>query len=347
MKIIEETKLDFKDVCIVPNITSLSSRKEVDLSSRIFLAHSSQAYMMGIPIIAANMSAVSTFEMATALGNLGMYTALHKHYSVDELVDYYRSNPLLFANKLYTPKVFYTLGMHDFDKLTEFCDKLGKAPPLICIDVANGYMTKFHDYVYKVRQTYPDAVIMAGNVVTPDGVRAIFYSGADIIKVGIGSSAVCRTRTVAGVGVPQLSAILDCIAEAKKCGAVICSDGGCNQPGDFSKAFCAGADLVMAGTMFAGHDECGGDIIDGKMEFYGMSSETAMNKHHGGMAKHRASEGIRTMVTYKGPVENTVNVILGGLRSTGTYINAASIKDFNRACTFVKVNRTYNNLFGE
>jgi GMP reductase len=342
MKLIEDTKLDFKDVCVVPKPSRAGSRSEVNLSSQYLTLHSKQI-IRGIPIIAANMSAVATFEMAKALAANGMFTALHKHYSVEELAQFYN-----YSNRDVIDHTFYTLGMHDMEKFEHFVDLCRDGfPKLICLDVANGYMQNFHRFIHKVRNICRGSIIMAGNVVTPEGVRIVVDSGADIVKVGIGSSAVCRTRMVAGVGVPQLSAILDCYEMTNKMNALMCSDGGCNSPGDFVKAFGAGADFVMSGTMFAGHEECGGEISDGKMAFYGMSSEAAMNKHHGGMANHRSSEGIHTMVDYKGPVQNTVNHILGGLRSGGSYINALTLAEFAPNTTFVKVNRPYNNIFGE
>lgn len=343
MIIKDDIKLDFKDVLFEPKISNLSSRKDVNLQTQQLTLHSKQT-ISGIPVIAANMSSVSTFEMARALTSHNMFCALHKHYELEELVEFYKSQETDELDR----HVFYTLGMSDsdMDKFIDFRKAYGN-PKLICIDVANGYMKSFHKFVSQIRTMSRGSIIMAGNVVTPEGAVSLLNYGADIIKVGIGSSAVCRTRTVAGVGIPQLSAILETIDSVRANNGLLCSDGGCNVPSDFSKAFGAGAHFVMSGTMFSGHDECGGHIIDGKMEFYGMSSETAMDKHHGGMAKYRASEGIRTLVEYKGSVSNTVDKILGGLRSTGTYINASSLSEFNKKATFIKVNRTHNTLFGE
>jgi GMP reductase len=340
MKIIQERKLDFNDVLLVPSVTDISSRSEVNKVVSYQTCHSKQ-WITGIPVISANMSSVSTFTMATALADQNMFCALHKHYTLAQLVHFFKTEP-----KRVTGQTFYTLGINDFEKFDSFCQEMNGAPRLICLDVANGYMTKFGKFVSMIRNYAPYSVIMAGNVVTADGCYHLIDAGADIIKIGIGSSAVCRTRTVAGVGVPQFSAILDCYKAIKECNALLCSDGGCTTYADFGKAFCAGADFVMSGTMFAGHDECEGQVVDGKMLFYGMSSETAMNKHHGGMASHRASEGITTFVDYKGQVKNTVSGILGGINSTGSYINARDLVDFHDKATFITVNRTYNNIFG-
>jgi GMP reductase len=296
--------------------------------------------MEGIPIITANMSSVSTFEMALEVSSRGLYCALHKHYEVEKLVKFF--NILTDYQK---DHIFYTLGINDYKKLEIFCAN-SEAPKLITIDVANGYMDSFLDFITKVRVKCPAAIILAGNVVTPIGSQRILRAGADIVKVGIGSSAVCRTRTVAGVGVPQFSAIVECHDAIKELGGLMCSDGGCNVSGDFGKAYAAGADFVMSGTMFAGHRECGGVVSGGKMQFYGMSSETAMDKHHGGMANYRASEGIVTMIDYKGSVHKTIDTILGGIASTGSYIDALNISEFYEKAHFVRANRLYNNLFG-
>jgi GMP reductase len=343
MIIHNDVKLDFNDVLLQPRPTVVTSRQEVDLSVEYTTKHSGVS-IKGIPIISANMSSVSTFSMAKALASQNMFCALHKHYIVTELVDFFNN-----ATPNQLDHTFYTLGMHDLKKFSIFLKNTRHGPPkLICIDAANGYMTKFNSFVKSIRKMCPKSVIMAGNVVTPEGVELLVNSGADIVKIGIGSSAACRTRKVAGTGVPQFSAIIECYQTVKDMKALYCSDGGANNPGDFGKAFAGGADFVMSGTMFAGHDECEGSIINGnKMEFYGMSSEVAMNKHSGGMASYRASEGIHTLVDYKGPVSNTVNTILGGLRSTGSYINARKLEDFCGQAQFVRVNRTYNNLFGE
>jgi GMP reductase len=343
MIIKDDIKLDFKDVLLEPKISSLSSRKQVSLVTQQLTLHAKKT-IRGVPVISANMSSVSTFSMAEALLNHDMFCALHKHYNVEDLVTFFKSQE---EDELDT-HVFYTLGMsdHDLSKFQDF-QRLYGTPYLICIDVANGYMTEFHKFIAKIRTLARGSIIMAGNVVTPEGAKALLNYGADIVKVGIGSSAVCRTRTVAGVGIPQFSAIIETIDAVNGMGGLLCSDGGCNVPSDFSKAFAAGAHFVMSGTMFAGHDECGGHIINGKMEFYGMSSETAMDNFHGGMAKYRASEGIRTLVDYKGSVSNTIEKITGGLRSTGTYINAKSLSEFNKNATFIKANRTHNTLFGD
>jgi GMP reductase len=334
--------LDFNDVLIEPRPSNIKSRQEVDLvttDKTIF----SQATLTGIPIISANMSSVSTFDMARALTREGLYCALHKHYTIDEYNNFFNNAE---AHEL--ERTFITAGMHDM----EILQNLDVYPKLICLDVANGYMTQFGAFVDKVRHLFPESTIMAGNVVTADGARMLIGNGADIVKVGIGSGSVCHTRLVAGVGVPQLTAILNVIETCHQYGVLVCSDGGITTAGDFSKAFVAGADFVMAGGIFSGHDECNMVKTTDEygrtfMEYYGMSSEHAMNKHNGGMAKHRSSEGKVVRVNYKGSVTNTIDHILGGIRSTGSYIGTTKLRAFPLVGTLIPVRNTHNKIFGE
>ena len=277
----------------------------------------------------------------------GALTALHKHYPEDELVRFFDGPDGVHA--------FYSLGTTaaDFKKLAA----VAKAARirLICLDVANGYAEKFLEVVKRVRDDHPEAVIMAGNVVTGDMTEALVIAGADIVKIGIGPGSVCTTRRVTGVGYPQLSAIIECADAAHGLKGWVCADGGCTVPGDIAKAYGAGADFVMLGGMLAGHDECAGDIRyetrDGEktpvgMAFYGMSSETAMKKHSGGVAHYRAAEGKTVETPYRGPVEGTMGDIMGGVRSMMTYIGAAHLKEVSKRTTFVRVTAQTNDVFG-
>lgn len=339
--IIEDIALDFNDVLIKPRPSSLSSRKQVDLN--VTYTTLCGEIISGIPIMSANMSAVSTFDMAKALASHGMFCALHKHYNANEYANFYRTN-LDIADK-----VFFTMGM-DYTKLDIM--KYEYVPKLINCDVANAYMHEFVSYIEKVRETFPKSIIMAGNVVCAEGAKQLLNAGADIIKVGIGSGSVCHTRLVAGVGVPQLSAILDTIDEVNKFGGLLCSDGGIVHAGDFSKAFVAGAHFVMAGGIFSGHDECNMTKFTDEygrtfMEYYGMSSEHAMNKHNGGMNSYRASEGKLVRVPYKGSVHSTIEHILGGIRSTGTYFGCDRLQNYSKYGRLRRVLSTHNKVFGE
>jgi GMP reductase len=284
------------------------------------------------------MDGVGTIDMARKLYKHQMFTCLVKSYAEDDLFDLTGK----FGGNYFA--VSTGTSDKDFLKLRQIVNSYPEIH-FVCIDVANGYSEHFGEYVSKVRQTYPHITIIAGNVVTADMTQELILRGADIIKVGIGPGSVCTTRIQTGVGYPQLSAIIECADAAHGLGAHIIADGGCVCPGDVAKAFGAGADFVMLGGMLSGHDEGGGEIKDGKVTFYGMSSDTAMNKHSGGVAEYRSSEGRTVEVKYKGPVQNTVLDLLGGLRSTCTYVGAPSLKQLSKCTTFIRVNRQINDVF--
>ena len=307
----------------------------------------------GVPIIAANMDTVATFEMADALREHQLGSALHKHYTVDELAAYFEKveneHTKLNMREDGRNTVFYSMGIldSDIDKLDAFLEKKFSFDlPYLCVDVANGYSERFKDVIKQIREKYPDTTIMAGNVVTGEMTEQLILSGADIVKVCIGPGSVCTTRKITGVGYPQLSAIMECADAAHGIGGLVCGDGGCKVPGDVATAFGAGADFVMLGGMLAGHDECGGEVDGSKMKFYGMSSLDAMEKHSGGVADYRAAEGKTVWIPYKGPVENSIREILGGLRSACTYTGARRLKDLSKCTTFIQVNRQLNTIYG-
>jgi GMP reductase len=337
MRIEDEVKLDFKDVLIRPKRSTLSSRKSVDLNRTYQFKHSGKVWT-GVPIMAANMDGVGTLTMAEELYNHRMFTCLVKSYDESDLGD---TVGTIGGNYF---AVSTGTGERDFQRLSRIINSYPEIH-FICIDVANGYSERFGDYVADVREAFPHCTIIAGNVVTADMTQELILRGADIIKVGIGPGSVCTTRIQTGVGYPQLSAIIECADAAHGLGGHIIADGGCTCPGDVSKAFGAGADFVMLGGMLAGHDEGGGEIKDGKVTFYGMSSDTAMNKHHGGIAEYRSSEGRTVTVPYKGPVRDTVLDLLGGVRSTCTYVGAPSLKQLSKCTTFIRTNKQYNDIF--
>jgi GMP reductase len=346
MRIEDDIKLDFKDVLIRPKRSTLSSRREVDLKRNYKFKHSKHEWS-GIPIMASNMDGVGTFEMVRALQQEQLFTCLVKNYNID--IDTWRE-----ATSLNTDYLAVSTGVSDkdFDRLNIILTGFGSIK-FICVDVANGYGEYFGDYVARVRAAFPDKTIIAGNVVTADMTQELILRGADIVKVGIGPGSVCTTRLQTGVGYPQLSAIIECADAAHGLGGHIIADGGCTSPGDVAKAFGAGADFVMLGGMLAGHDEGGGTKYEDFsfnpkkvfVEFYGMSSETAMDKHHGGVAEYRSSEGRTVKIPYKGPVKNTVLDLLGGLRSSCTYVGAPTLKQLSKCTTFIKVNRQINDVF--
>jgi GMP reductase len=357
MRMEQDIKLDFKDVLIRPKRSNLSSRKQVELRRTYHFKHSGDQWT-GVPVMAANMDGVGTMPMAKELAGHELFTCLVKSIE-PEAFQAFDVAPDRFA-------ISTGISKQDFTRL----ETILSAHPeyrYICIDVANGYSEAFGDFVEMVRTKYPKHTIIAGNVVTADMTQELLLRGADIVKVGIGPGSVCTTRIQTGVGYPQLSAIMECADAAHGLGAHIIADGGCTSPGDVAKAFGAGADFVMLGGMFAGHDEGGGHIITETyltgtfneqenrpeydkrrfVEFYGMSSETAMDKHHGGVADYRSSEGRTVRIPYRGAVADTVRNILGGLRSTCTYVGAPTLKQLSKCTTFVRVTKQYNDVFVE
>jgi GMP reductase len=425
MKIENEVKLDFKDVLIRPKRSTLGSRKDVLIERTFTFKHTNKTWT-GVPIIAANMDTVGTFDMYDELRKHEMVTALHKHYTDEELVAHFtaycdplvseehalalRSTPDIndlsavvdrlakvealkkFTSFDQSSRSFYSMGITnaDYEKFTTVMksvalitglenidDRCGlgqyhESHPIsmVCVDVANGYSENFAAFIRKLRFEYPNLVIMAGNVVTNEMTEELILAGADIVKVGIGPGSVCTTRKMTGVGYPQLSTIIECADAAHGLGGLVCADGGCTVPGDIAKAFGAGADFVMLGGMLAGHDESAGEIVteyhriselevvDGQVldnlieerqfkTFYGMSSHTAMDQYSGGVAKYKASEGKTVKVPYRGPVSNTVQGILGGLRSACSYVGASKLKDLSKRTTFIRVTQQINEVFGK
>lgn len=364
-KIINEIKLDFDDVLIRPKRSTLNSRSEVCIQ-REFKFKYSPRKLLAVPIMVANMDTVGTFGMARSLSLHGAITCLHKHYSKEEYIDFYKQD---LVNR---DLIFYSVGTSekDMQKAIEVFGSIEntKQYPNICLDVANGYTEQFVKTANKLRHLFPQSIIMAGNVVTQEMTEELIIHGkVDIVKVGIGSGSVCTTRLKTGVGYPQLSAVMECADAAHGLGGHICSDGGCKVVGDICKAFGGNTDFVMLGSMFAGCDECEGDWkyeyltslgswqpLDPKnnnpkrkisLQYYGMSSKNAMDKHHNGVAKYRTEEGKCVTVPYKGKAEEMIQDIYGGIRSACTYIGANNIKDFGKKTTFMQVNNTHNKIY--
>ena len=331
MRIEDDIKLDFGDVLIRPKRSTLVSRKNAELN-RVFSFKYSKHIWKGVPIVASNMDHVGTLNMAEVLSPFNMLTALCK------FIDFPKNNNLQYLMR--------TIGL---DVELDF-----ETPTWLCIDIANGYTERFFNYINKVREKHSNAIIVAGNVCTPEATEQIILAGADIVKLGIGPGSVCITRKMTGVGYPQLSCIIECADAAHGLGGHVMGDGGCTVPGDIAKAFGAGADFVMLGGMLAGHKECEGEILGNhrggtmfaqKMEFYGMSSEEAQIKYYGEKESYKASEGKTVTIPYKGNVQDTMDEILGGLRSACTYAGAKNLKALPKCTTFVKVNRQLNEVY--
>jgi len=344
MRIKEDIKLNFDDVLMEPKRSTLSSRRDVDMT-RKFTFRNSGKVMQFTPIFASNMDGVGTFSMAKILQEHKMMTVITKSTTVEQWRQAVGSGLRLQSvsvctgtNKIWDPEAEDYARMQDV--LRSFPDV-----KMITIDVANAYHQNFVDFIKMVRDEYPEKVIVAGNVVTPEMVEELIINGADMVKIGIGPGSVCTTRTMTGVGVPQFSAIVECADAANGVDGHIMADGGCVWPGDIAKAFGGGAHAVMIGGMLAGHDESEQPVVDGKVEFYGMSSDRAREKHGKRKDGYRGNEGRWISLPHRGPVNPTVEDILGGVRSAATYIGARRLKDMPKCATFVRVENNINRVY--
>lgn len=373
-KIIDETKLDFDDVLIVPQRSTLTSRSDINLE-RTFRFYHSPRIWTGIPIMCANMSFCG-FDMAKELAKYKMIACLHKYHSIEGLINYFTDNP---ENIDYT---FVSIGYKksDLHQLLELKERLGKQPN-ICIDVPNGHMDVFVKYCKKVRDNFPESIIIAGNVTNTSSTQELLiYGGVDICKIGVGGGSACLSRHVTGCGYPQLSCCLENSYTAhglqsgsKKLG-LVCSDGGHKYSGDVCKALCAGSDFVMLGGYFAGVEECEGEWEyefkcrllsdkDGKevdwwqamdpgyetekkkktFTYYGMSTHHAQEMYEDNIKSYRASEGTKITVKYKGSLDKVVQELLGGIRSCCCYIGSRSIKDMSKCGQFCRTHQIHSN----
>ena len=326
---------DYNDVLILPQRSELCSRKNVNLEVTYNFNHSGQTWT-GIPIIAANMDTIGTYEVYQVLSQYKMLTALHKFYDSNDLKNMELNSEYFMIST--------GIGNEDYNRLVDIINTI--EVKFICIDVANGYMTLLEDFIKKVRENYPNKVLVAGNIVDRNRATQLYNLGIDIVKVGIGGGSCCLTRAKTGIGRPQLGAIMDC---AKADGVHVIGDGGITCPGDVVKGFGGGAHFIMIGGQFGGHDENPGELIEENgIQYkisYGMSSDKAMKKHYGKMANYRTSEGRTVKIKYKGPIENTIFDYLGGIRSACTYLNVPVLSQLKNNCKFIKVQQQLNTIY--
>ena len=344
MRINYDAKLNFEDVLLQPKRSTLSSRKDVDMT-RNFTFRNSGKQMNFLPIFASNMDGVGTFSMAKVLQEYKMMTVITKTTGIEEWRKAVGNGVRLQSVSVCTgTNVMWDKEAQDWATMQEVLKSFPDIK-MITVDVANAYHQNMVDFIKKVRDKYPTKIIIAGNVVTPEMTEELIINGADVVKIGIGPGSVCTTRTMTGVGVPQFSAILDCADAANGVDGHIMADGGCVYPGDIAKAFGGGAHMVMIGGMLAGHDESEQQVVDGKVEFYGMSSDRAREKHGKRKDGYRGNEGRLIGLPYRGPVQNTVEDILGGVRSACTYIGARRLKDMPKCASFVTTNNVINRVY--
>ena len=357
MLIHNDIQLDFDDVLIAPQTTTINHRGEVDI-----VRDFKHFKMKCIPIMSANMTQTGTFDVAREMLNYGMCATLHKFYSAQDIIEFIND-----VSEEHTKNLFVTVGKRNWNqevqKLIEINVKNNKQCFSILLDVPNAYIPEITDCVKQLRELFPSKIIAVGNVCSGDETQKLILAGANFVKVGIGPSQVCDTRIKTGCGRSQLSAAIECANAAHQVGGAIILDGGFKLNADFCKAFVAGADICMSGSMFAGCDEANGEIIEKCYrtneytivdehpdkpvfefkkfkEYYGMSSFRAQRENYGKITTTGTSEGVECkLVPYTGPIIDTLNDIAGSLRSCGSYIGAKNIKNFSRQGMFYRVNR--------
>ena len=377
MQIIDSVQLDFSDVLIKPRRSSIDSRSKVNIT-REYKFKWCPDVIIGTGIMQANMGTIGNFEVSRKMLDNGLFACLHKHHKVEDLIEFYRSLIIPKEEMVYTAyepwrRCLLGIGLRDngIEKLRTINKELGIQVG-VKFDVPNGYIPQVKEKVIELRKEFPDMFIMVGNVVTGDITEDLILSGADCVAVGIGNGAQCLTRRQTGCGRPQFSALVECADAAHQVGGMVCSDGGITCPGDLGKAFGAGADMIMIGSLFAGTDEAEGDVISKFMftgeydripigdtgyrfephleekkfkQFYGMSSTLAQEKFGNGKPSYRASEGRITLIPYVGSIDGVIEELLGGLRSTMTYVGAWALKNIPKQCVFYKVNHQLNQMY--
>ena len=322
-----EDGLTFDDVLIVPKRSSVRSRRDVTLRTRLV-----GDLTLELPIISANMDTVTELPMATAMAEVGGMGVIHRFVEDPETHAEWVSQ---------TPgHRFLAIGVKasDVEKMRMVEDLDG-----VVIDVAHGHSDRVTETIAAVRERHPQLWIVAGNVATAEGAWDLLEAGAHAIKVGVGPGAVCTTRIVTGCGVPQLTAVLKVRAaidrwwdaERRKAGPrvehppALIADGGIRNSGDIAKALVAGADTVMIGSLFAGTDEAPGAVIRENGQAFklyrGMASQGAMER----VGSDRTPEGVSTLIPHKGSVKTLVTQLEGGIRSALSYCNSASIADLH------------------
>ena len=344
MRLDNEVKLDYKDVLLKPKRSTLSSRRDVEMIRSFTFRNSKETYEC-CPIVASNMDGVGTFSMAKVIQEYKMMTTITKTTTINQWREAVGNGiKLKYVSVCTGTGKLWDKDAEDYNTMKQVLKSFPDVK-FITIDVANGYHTNFSSFIARVREEYPDKTIIAGNVVTAEMTEELIIQGADVVKVGIGPGSVCTTRTMAGVGVPQFSAVMECADAANGVGGHIMADGGCNVPGDIAKAFGGGAHFVMLGGMLAGHNESEVQSKDGKREFYGMSSDRAREVHGKRKDGYRGNEGRAVILPDRGPVKETIEDILGGVRSSCTYIGARRLKDIPKCASFVRCVQPLNTVF--
>lgn len=321
--------LTFDDVLLVPCHSTISSRRHPSLESRL-----TKKFKIKTPIIAANMDTVTEVEMATAMAKLGAVGILHRFMTLEEQVAQVRQIRANMAG-LGIP-VCVSIGVKE-DGMKRAQALVDAGAEVLTLDIAHGDSIMMLETLDYVKKNFPHVQIIAGNVATPDGVKTLIEHGADAVKVGIGPGSMCTTRIITGCGVPQLSAVALCVAEARRHDVPVIADGGIKTSGDIVKAFAAGAETVMLGSMLAGTTETPGEVHGGKKKYRGMASKDAQVSWRGELPTGMAAEGESRWIACKGSAVQIIDELTGGVRSGMTYLNAQTIAEINQNARFIEM----------
>lgn len=361
MRVIEEEQLDFDDVLIQPKCSKILSRSEVNLMREFKwydIDNTKKFTMTCIPYGTTNMGTVGVCKVAEKMVKSGHIACLEKHIPYEEIEALFSS-----LGEDEAARVIPSIGIkEDCSTIKKLYDKFHLK--MVMVDVPNGYIPSLTARVREIHEHCREICIIAGNVVDAAGAAQLMDAGVKVIKAGIGNGSVCLTRLKTGVGRPQMSTLIEVADACHQRGCYVLCDGGVNSAGDVCKAFGAGADFIISGSLFAGCDEATGDIIEKQYlldeldedgasvivtkkfkQYYGMSSHLAQAKHFGGVRQYSASEGREKLIPYVGPLDGVLSDIDGGLKSCCAYIGCTKMKNFSRHTTFYKVRHQLNTKF--
>lgn len=324
------TALTYDDVLLLPRHCEITSRTIPNLTSRLTKNRNIET-----PFIAANMDTITEFDMAKAMAGLGAHGILHRFLSTEEQCAQVKQL-LELKSKYSSLHVSASVGVKE-EGMRRADALVDAGVEILTLDIAHGDSVMMIEVLDYIKKTHPHVDVIAGNVAMPDGVERLINAGADAVKVGIGPGSMCTTRIITGCGVPQLTAVALSVAAARKFDIPVIADGGIKTSGDIMKAFAAGADTVMLGSMLSGTLETPGEIKGGMKKYRGMASKDAQVSWRGNMQQGMAPEGESRMIACKGSVENVIHELAGGVRSGMTYLNAKNLNDINQNALFIEM----------
>ncbi len=325
-KDLPEVGLTFDDVLLVPNKSTMRSRRDPLLTTRI-----TKKITKNLPVISANMDTITEKEMVIAIDQIGGFAILHRFMSIENQIEQVKE-----IIKAGVTEFSASIGVQDSDwERAEALVEYGV--PVLTVDIAHGHSLAMLEVIEKIKNKWSHIEVIAGNVATSFGTMDLINAGADAIKVGIGPGSMCTTRVITGCGMPQMTAVAMCSLEADKYDVPVIADGGIKTSGDIVKALSSGAASVMLGSLLSGTLETPGLIEKGHKLYRGMASKSAQASWRGGVPKGMAAEGESTKIPVKGPVSQVVEELMGGLRSGMTYLNAASISEIRDNANFMRM----------